>query len=83
MDPRIIMGLVNKYLGRTLKAAKIGMKPKRFENFRSFAMDEFGHKGLMREVYDLCGVRLTDAELKAHDMTGPGPTDSGKKGGAP
>jgi hypothetical protein len=83
IDPQIIMRVVNKYLGRTLKAAKIGMKSRRFEAFHAVAMDEFGHKGLKREIYDLCGVRLTDAELKSQDMTGFEPTDRGKKGGAP
>jgi len=83
MDPRIIMKAINRRLGRVLKTARFGLKPHKFDALRSVIMDEFGHKGLTREVYDLCGVKVTDDELKAFDRTGPEPTDSGKKGGAP
>jgi hypothetical protein len=83
MDPRIIMKAINRALGRTLKVARIGMKPHKFEAFHAFAMDEFGFKGLAREIYDLCGVKLNDDEWKTLDRTGPEPTHLGKKGGAP
>jgi hypothetical protein len=83
MDPRDIIDLANLHMGRCLKAARIGMKPHHFEAFQAFMLDEFGFKGFSRHVYVLCNVPPPKDELERHDRTGPEPTDSGKKGGAP
>jgi|GEM_PF-1099616 len=78
LDPRDVIALVQARVKRVLDLAELAIPADKFERFRTLVLDEFGHKGLQR---DLGGAETGGADGK--DRHGTGRSETGGKGGCP
>ncbi len=69
--------LIEPRVKRILDFAELAVPSDKFERFRTLVLDEFGHKGLRRDLSALSGVG------QGMDGCGSGRNDAGKEGGVP
>lgn len=52
-----LMELLNARVNRMLTLAEAALPPAQFAAFRKFTLDEFGHRGLAKELLELADGR--------------------------
>ena len=75
-DPREIMSAVNQRMNRILTVAEAALPQDQFQAYRKVVLEEFGRKGLARDIDDLCNGSSGKA------MYGTGRQHPGMKGGS-